>query len=183
MVYRQFISKGFFILFFLFIACKKDNSKTPTTTQDVKPQPVDSLAVRQSLPLKGLELIKNTKLNPQAQKIANQWQLFLDLDLKVSNINTVNRTRLISYVEETETLYLELKAGKFPAQFNSPRIKSRFLLFNTLLLKLKDHADDSRLSDSLLASETLEVVEALNNTKSMMNILATEDIESDDFIN
>ena len=164
------------------IACKRQKSISESPTQSMVAT-VDSTEIENAPPLEGLQKVKIIPLRRKAQRIADQWTNFPAFDAKVKELKSVSRPRLYSFVEETEVLYDELLQVKIPLKFDTPQIKSRLLLFKTLLLKLKDKADDTRFSDEELVQSIKEVTNAYNAIRKQMNNIALDDIDSDEYIN
>ena len=162
------------------VSCEK---KAQPSTEANTPQVIDSTLIQNAPAIKGLEKIKIKALPKRVQDIANQWPNFQEFDTKLQGFRTVSRPRLISYVEETETLYEELVGAKSPEAYDIPQIKSRLLVLRTVLLKLKDHADDPRFSDEQLLKEIQEVVYAYNAIKQQMTYIAQDDLDSDEYLN
>ena len=163
-------------------ACQ-DSKSTTSQVEDVQTAIIDSVSIDTIGILPGLSTLKILSLPPKVQRSADSWQYFTSLDRKMEGLLSVNRPRLISYVEETEILYNEMSEIKFPNSYNVPQIKSRFLVYRTMLLKLKDHADDPRYTDEELVQEITATINAYNDVKQQMIELSLDDLDTDQYIN
>ncbi len=169
------------ILLGLFLSCRQKSATAGGLV--VEEQLVDSTSIKNAPALKGLNSLENITIDKEVESIINGWPKFRELDNKIVGFKTVNRPRLFSYVEETETLHEELLETEFPEQYDIPQIKSRFLVFKTLLLRLKDHADDSRFSDESLVKEIKDLVDSFNAIKQQMINIGEDNIDEDEYLN
>ncbi len=123
--------------------------------------------------------LKQVTFNRDANKIIASWSEFRDVDTYLKDAKNINRSSLAPYLEELETKYDEMMEVKFPDKFDVPQIKSRWIVFKTHLLKLKDKASDSRYKDEELQEGLLLILGTFNSIKTQCNEISSASFEND----
>lgn len=104
--------------------------------------------------------VKKGKLKPLTAKekeIVKDWVAFNTLYEGMKRLNNSTRQTIAQDLLQANEYITEFEGQAFPEQFNIPQIKSRLLVLQTLLLKLRDDAEDKSTSNEFIISELVKI--------------------------
>jgi hypothetical protein len=118
------------------------------------------------------------KLSTEAQKEIDNWLLFVEMSKSFKNLIDLNELEELSLkVEEVLEKEATLSKKAFPEKFNSPRIKSRLLVFKTFMLEMQALLLEANVSDNQIKQQKVKLVKAFNGLSSQLSEILTPTID------
>lgn len=118
------------------------------------------------------------KLSPEAQKEVDNWSLFVEMSQSFKGLVDLKKTEELTLkVDEILEKEAAVSKGAFPKKFNSPRIKSRLLVFKTYLLETQALFIETNVSDSQVKKQKVVLVKAFNGLVSQLSVILAPTID------
>jgi len=137
------------LVFILVIACGKSGNdiKNPTNVEDARDH-IEKINVKKG---------KLKPLSSKEQDLVKDWVAFNNLYQGIKKLNNTARHSIAQDLLQANEYISDLEGQSFPEEFNLPQIKSRLLVLQTLLLKLRDDAIDASTSNEFIISELVKI--------------------------